>query len=691
MSWRRLRNWRPLWGATAAVIAIFWLLYELWQVPPKNRNDLAIFGAFALPVVVLAAGWLQWAWRRARASPADSEELDRAAGRLAAAVYGQWQQAAGERGLAGADSIQVTWGRPSLPLAGPLRAAVGSRRFDPLPGLAPAGTAQLAAGRISDLHAVYGGLGSGRLVIAGPPGSGKSGAAVLLVLAALRHREQVPDQDKPSVPVLVLVTAQDWNPRHQPVADWLTRRLQETYPQFAGAAGAATAAGLIAAGKIAVILDGLDEIAADLQPIALQALSQQVTFRVVVLSRTAEMASAASRRGVLQGAAAIELRAVDPAEAASYLERVQLDPPPDGWHDLIHHIRTDPASPLTRALDSPLTLTLVRDTYQSGDDARELLGFCDTSLHGIPGHQATEAITGHLLDRVLPAAYARRPGQPPPPYDLPAAQNALIRIAARMNQDGTRDLQWWRIPTWVPHPPRGRLLAVIGGLIGGLVGGPVGGLVVGLICGVMHDLGHYRLSANSGPPHRVGKLRARKALTLENLVFGLMFGLMFGLIFGLVAGLVRGLVVGLVFGLASGLVAGLVLGLADALAADPESISSLSPVASWHADLKFGLVVGFAFGLMIGLAVWSVAGPVVGLADGLVVGLVVGLGLSGAWPASLTAVQLAFRWRTPVRLVRFLDDACNRNVLRTVGPAYQFRHARLQDRLAAATAQITTT
>jgi hypothetical protein len=40
------------------------------------------------------------------------------------------------------------------------------------------------------------------------------------------------------------------------------------------------------------------------------------------------------------------------------------------------------------------------------------------------------------------------------------------------------------------------------------------------------------------------------------------------------------------------------------------------------------------------------------------------------------------RWRTPLRLVRFLEDARDRNVLRAVGPVYQFRHARLQDRLA---------
>jgi hypothetical protein len=32
--------------------------------------------------------------------------------------------------------------------------------------------------------------------------------------------------------------------------------------------------------------------------------------------------------------------------------------------------------------------------------------------------------------------------------------------------------------------------------------------------------------------------------------------------------------------------------------------------------------------------------------------------------------------------MRFLEDARERGVLRTVGPVYQFRHARLQDRLA---------
>ena len=488
-----------------------------------------------------------------------SEEQDSNADRPAAAVQMQWEDAAGERGLAGADPIQVTWGRPSVPMAGPLAAAAGSHRFDPLPGLAATGQAQLAAGQIGeDFHAVYGGLGSGRLVIAGPPGSGKSSAAVLLILEGLRYRDRVASDDKPKVPVPVLVTAQDWDPRHQPVADWLSRRLQETYPLFTGAAGAANAAGLIAAGKIAVIIDGLDEIAADLRPVALQALSQQASFRVVVLSRTAEMASAASHQGVLRGAAAIELRAIGPADAASYLERVQLDPPPDGWRDLIDRIRVPPASPLSKALNNPLTLTLVRDTYQSGEDTRELLEFCDITLHGIPEDQAAEAITDHLLNRVLPAAYA--PARPAAIVLRPAHGAERPHQDRRPHEPGRHPR-----PSMVAHshmgpgyPARSPVLlvglvsglvvgVVVGLLVGlavgvavwlptpvgtGLVAGVQSGLVVGVVVGLVAGLVVGFLSLGGAPPRRTGKLRLHKALKRENLVGGLRRAFVSGVVSG---------------------------------------------------------------------------------------------------------------------------------------------------------------
>ncbi|HEX9540105.1 MAG TPA: hypothetical protein VGA04_18245 [Streptosporangiaceae bacterium] len=263
-----------------------------------------------------------------------------------------------------------------------------------MPGLPAARQSDLQKGQLWDLHTVYGGLGSGRMVIVGNPDSGKSGAGVLLVLAALKHREQVPEKDRPLVPVPVMFTLHGWDPNTQRVEDWLVSRLQQIYPLFAGKGGAADGAQLIRAGRVAVILDGLDEIADELRPVALRALSQQAAFRVVVLARSAETAAAA-RHGLLEGAVALELQDIDPVAAADYLARVQLDPAPLGWRELAGRLRRAPDSPIAKALSSPLALTLVRDTYQSGDDVRELLNFCDAARHSVP----REDIEDHLLDR----------------------------------------------------------------------------------------------------------------------------------------------------------------------------------------------------------------------------------------------------------------------------------------------------
>lgn len=704
------RRWWPLSAVAVITVAAAWLLYAVWRSP--HGTDQATFGAFAFPVVVLLAGWGKWAWQKWKTDPIgklpDAKKLHHAADQLALAVRLQWEKAAAERGLAGADPIKVTWARPSLPMAGPLVAAVGTQRFDPLPGMARVGEEQLSAGQIDELHALYGGLGSGRLIIAGPPGSGKSGAAVLLVLAALRHREQVSAQDKHKVPVPILVTAQDWDPRDKPTAAWLCGRLQQTYPLFIGATGATTAAGLIATGKIAVIIDGLDEIDPKLRSVVLQALNEQASFRVVVLSRSEEMASAASCQGVLQGAAAIELRPIAPVDAVGYLERVQLDPPPGGWHDLIRYIRNNPASPLSKALDSPLTLTLVRDTYQPGDDVRELLEFSGTTRHGMPDDYIAEAVSDHLLNRVLRAAYTHRPGQQALPYDLPTAQNALTKIAAQMNTEGTRDLQWWHIPEWIPSRRRLITGALAGGLAVGLGTGLYGGIRAGLTKGAMSGLevgitfalafgflifplfvGMSEMAG--GPPRRIGKFRVREMLRGENLFVGLLTGI----VVGLVGGLRNGLTAGLVGGSGAGFGVWFGLGLTSGFTANPDSTDSMSPAASWAEGRNYGLAAGLGIGLAAGLGAGFAAGvavkPGVGLRVGTQVGIVsalafgVGAALttSGRWPVYLTTAQLAIKWRTPVRLMKFLNDAHNRNILRTVGPNYQFRHARLQDHLAA--------
>src|SRR6266567_1955906 len=125
--------------------------------------------------------------------------------------------------------------------------------------------------------------------------------------------------------------------------------------------------------------------------------------------------------------------------------------------------------------------------------------------------------------------------------------------------------------------------------------------------------------------------------------------------------------------------------------------SPLTPPVSWRRDQTARLVAGLAGGVMAGLLVgllWGVFTWSEGLEAvleqalipcllfGLTAGLLFGLTHAETWPVSLTFIQLTRRQHTPIHLMRLLEDARERQILRTVGPVYQFRHARLQDRLA---------
>jgi hypothetical protein len=680
-------------AAIVAVVAVSGaVVWAVWRSP--QRIDLATFGAFAVAVIVPVVSLVVYLTRvRQAGDTGRGRPLDEVADSLAVMVAEQWTRAALERRLLQPEPIPVHWERSSRPLAGPVSAAVESRQFPPLPGLSPALRRQLRGGRLQDLHAIYGGLGSGRLVIIGEPGSGKTGTAVLLVLAALEYRQQVPSQDRQLVPVPVMFTLHGWDPSTQRVGDWLAARLQETYPLFAGKGGKAEAAELVKAGRVAAFLDGLDEIAEDLRPVALQALSQQAVVRVVVLARSFEMAVAA-RQGFLEGAAALELRTVDATAAADYLTRVQLDPPPRGWSELTGRLRREPGSPIAKALSNPLTLTLVRDTYRSGDDIRELLDFCDAV-----GDVSGEDIQDQLLDRVLPAAYTPPPGEPLPHYGLDEARRALGCIAARMGQEGTRDLSWWRLPAWASAAPRVIVTGAVFGVVFAFGGGgkPVFGLVAGAVFAYF-----YLIGDRGKPPARLAPLQRRHLRSRYALGVGLVYALTGGIIcavFGLAIRLGGGQIVALAtgVGIGAGLAGVLTAGLSRSAADDA---SPLTPRVSWRRDQGFGLAVGLLLGLGLSLGVGlgigfayafglgstHTAGQVKGLVLVfvwlLVFGLVFGLLFPRTWTASLTFAQLAMRWHTPVRLLRFLDDARERDVLRTVGPLYQFRHARLQDRLA---------
>ena len=881
------RPW-PLLGLSLVVALTAGCVALVFHLRDQNEDSFnALFGTL-LAVATAAVGAATWLWRRARPTKARLLPLEQAADELAEQLGRQWKQAAVEQGLTSAP-IPVRWQWSYRQVTGPIANAVGGLgggRFAPLPKMAAVTEEQLCSGTLHDLLDVYGGLNSGRLVVLGELGAGKSGAGILLLLDTLAHRATVKAEDRARVPVPVLVSPHGWDPINESFSEWLANRLKREYallraPEY----GRDAVVQLIQSGHFSVILDGLDEMPDALRAVALRAMDRQATFRLIVLTRSEELVAAVSG-GHLRGAAALELLPINSEQAAEYLTSCQIHPLPRPWQHLIEYLQGHPDGVLAQALSTPLMLTLVRDTYGSGEKVHEPIAPDELIDVNICRFDSRGAVEDYLLDRLLTAAYGRDPGKSAPPYTVDQARRWLGQLAHRMKKDGARDLAWWRIPRWVPAWPRALVTVVVMGVVSVFLVGPLAGLAAhmnllsafqvgplaafgafcgkalgfgfmfglglllvsppgeesppqrnslrwsrtdiirifflavgvgggvglerGLVGGLEYGLAGMLMSSfvvglgfvlGGGPPQQLGWLQWSKTDTRMNLLTGILVGLAAGLVTGvgyglvygpkyglapgfivgiaymcvivlggqsssrwsqflwsrtdisttvliglaiaivsaagygviyvlivilggrsplqrsrprwsrtatpatLLTGLIAGLVFGLVFGLTHGLgfvfkpgiVIGLVFGLTIGLLLglrqpSTEAASPLGPQRLWRRERQFGLGFGLGLGLVVGLtaglADGLVFGPGAGLVFGLTSGLVAGLGSglmsSATWATVLASAQLWGRGEAPVRLLRFLDDARERQILRTVGPMYQFRNARLQDRLAEA-------
>lgn len=699
------------------------LVVRVGYLPTRDQTTAIQFWSFALTalgsvitIVSLAAKAL------IPTPPPQPDELLRL---LAKASRDQWQQAATERQLLDPAPLPIRWRHSTAQVAGPDEAATTYARFDPLPGLTAVDRSGLQEGNKDALHRIYGGLPSGRLLLIGPPGSGKSTAAILLLLDALRHRERT-REDQESIPVPVLFTLHGWDPAGgESVIDWMVGKLAETYLMFGGHAGRRVARHLLTEGRLAAFLDGLDEIPLSLRPSVLTALAD-APFRLVLVTRTEEAVNTASHGRPLAGAIALELQPVKPADAAAYLLAPLLKPPQAPWEVITDHLtevgkNRAQASVVSEALTTPLALSLLRDTYDPTGRVDELL---DTTRF-----PTAASIKDHLLDRAVEQAYKPRHGRPSPRYSVETAQRTLRYLATQLTAHGTRDLAWWHIPTWRTHRSRRINAAVMNVLVNGLVFGfgiglsagfAIGlsaGLGIGLSAGLVSALTSGRWQGIPIMPTRITRPSYRSAVprpAISGLLLGLLSGLLGGLLTGFSAALVFGLAAGLVFGFAGGLASGLAGVALSGLARQTEvDKSSLWPADVWRQDRNAGLVYLLVSGLVVSLlgvlTVQLVPGFISGLASRLsvvVVLLVVVLivlvwGLiytsivksvgsattanppgCAAVDTTWTSVQLAIQHKIPLRLIAFLEDARSRHLLRAVGAVYQFRHAALQDRLA---------
>lgn len=651
------------------------------------------------------------------------DALAEAAEHLAHAAAARWQREEEHRQVQDPFPLPVRW-RPAADDLTDHWANI--RRL-------PAGSADSPleiAGRLDEIVDTYRRIPSGRLVILGRSGSGKTILTLRFVLDFVKSRARTD-----AVPVIFGVGS--WNPTTVTLRDWLAGQLTRDYPGLAatGTHGQRLAAALVDAGRVLPVLDGFDEIAAGLRRPALEALNA-TAMPLLLTSRPGEYAAAVAETDVLTAAAAVELADLTLDDLADYLPRTARKAGgTTAWDPVLAALREHPDSRasvnLRTVLATPLMVTLARTAY-SDDPASDPATLLDTDRFDGP-----EALADHLLDSFVPSVYRSRPATSRRRYDADRAQRWLGHLAHHLTRLGTTDLAWWRLGRALGRPTRTVVTALVTGLVIGLVDllvgatfNPLGGqlvdaAVVGVLSGVMFGLAHWlTLSARDAA---VGPTAARMSLrrrgrrsplrTGPRLLIGFLCGFVFGCGYGGVVGTFMGiaarvdlpaalrmvladlLVYGLVFGLAAGLAYGL-LGVLEApldlgTAANPLGLlrTNRASVTGWLLVWAptFGLMVMLGAELVVALLQGPLGPLRWNLATGFRVGLLSGLGGALGYTLALTAwgqwavlvrIWLPLTGRLPWAVAAFLDDAYRRGVLRQAGAVYQFRHGQLQQHLA---------
>lgn len=243
----------------------------------------------------------------------------------------------------------------------------------------------------------------------------------------------------------------------------------------------------------------------------------------------------------------------------------------------------------------------------------------------------------------------------------------------------------------------GRFTAIAAGLAYGIVvyshhdlfHALASGLAVGLAGGLA--VGFFTISLRTTPSEVQFAGKKGVAAFLRHLATGFAIGVGFGIVVDVLAhsglALLAVVLTGLVVGLIDGLNVWLDVPTDVTCALSPRSTRRAERIAAVTRSLAVGALIAATSGLAFGLA--NGAGS--GIAHGLVFGIGYGLadrymGLSSTvWGRYIVAkTWLALSGRLPWRLMALMDDAHASGLLRRVGAAYQFRHARLQEYLASA-------
>jgi hypothetical protein len=438
------------------------------RVRHTGRAALALLCATAVAALVLAyayhlgvaatvvtiligvpALYLAWAGYR-DAETGVGESLAQIADDLADAVRHQWELEAPTRSLNDPYPLALSWAAADPSLADSWDSLVKlAQRGAGWPGRPGQGTWAAGpdglAGRDGELADVLSRVPTGRLVVLGEPGAGKTMLMVRLVLDLLGRRH-------PGDAVPVLAGLASWDPARQDLQSWLAAQLAIDHPALAevaplGSSGGSCIQALLARRLIVPVLDGLDEIPEPVRGLAITLINDAMLpgEQLVVTCRTEHYRAVARPRSggaaILRATAAVQLSPLKSSEVMEYLCHDSGAAGPGRWA-FLNHIGAK--SPVWRALETPLMVGLAKAIYgpRAGEASMGLRDPAELLDATLPDQKAVET---RLLDQFVPAAYERRPGSPPPRWSPERAQRWLGFLADYLERNSTADLAWWRL------------------------------------------------------------------------------------------------------------------------------------------------------------------------------------------------------------------------------------------------------